>query len=717
MLPSKQLRIPLDEREIIIETGHLARSAGGAVTVRLGDTVVFVTAVVSKEPREGIDFFPLLVDFEEKMFSVGRLPGGFLRREGRPSDKAILISRLIDRPIRPLFPKNYRNDVQLTAAVYCSDGENQMDVLGMLGASIALELAGAPFQGPIGAVRVGRINGEFIANPTFQQNDESDLDIVVAGTEDSIMMVEAGAEFVSEEDIIESLKFAQTYISAQVQAQREFAKELGVEKQEFVFELDLEPLEKFVEEKCLEGIEKAYRIQDRNERDVALTEVKNTLKEAIRELEEDHPVKQFLSEHEKFSYDKEVFKGIEKRIMRSMIVDEKVRVDGRKVDEVRPIDVATGILPRTHGTGLFTRGNTQVLSVATLGPPGDAQELDGVDPQKKRRYLHHYIFPSFSVGEVRPNRGPGRREIGHGALAERAILPILPTKEEFPYTIRVSSEVLESNGSTSMASTCGSSLALMDAGVPVKCAIAGVAMGLIKEGDKVEVLTDIQGLEDFLGDMDFKVTGNDTGITALQMDIKIQGISIPIMERALEQARVGRLHILGKMNEVIDKANEKLSDWAPSIITCKIDTDDIGGVIGPGGKTIRGIIEETNATIDIENDGTVLISAVNQADGYKALGIIKKLTKKIERGNIFAGKVARIIPNLGALVELLPGKDGMVHISQIAQRRVNRIEDELNVGDEVIVKVTEIDDRGRVNLTIKGLTPQEKDKFLEEEYC
>lgn len=715
MLPSKKCTIQLEAKDIIIETGHMARNAAGAVTITHEDTVLLVTIAAGSEPREGIDFFPLLVDFEEKMYAVGKVPGSFLRREGRPSDKAVLTSRLIDRPIRPLFPKGYRNDVQITAAIMSSDSINPPDVYALLGSSMALMLSGLPFLGPIGAVRVGRVDGQFVVNPTYQQIDAGDLDIVVAGTHDSIMMVEAGAKFVSEQDMVESLKFAQTYIVKQIEAQIAFAKECGIEKKEFVCDVDLEPLTKFIEDSCEEDIKKAYRLTDRQERELKVREIKNKMEDLVGELEDDNPIAILLDESG-IKYHHEIFKSIEKKVLRSMILSEEIRVDGRKLDVVRPIDCTVGVLPRVHGSGLFTRGNTQVLSVVTLGSPGDAQELDGIDPQTSRRYIHHYTFPSYSVGEVKPNRGPGRREVGHGALAERAIIPVLPDREKFPYTVRVNSEVLESNGSTSMASTCGSTLALMDAGVPIAQPIAGVAMGLIKEGETVKILTDIMGVEDFFGDMDFKVTGGREGITALQMDIKILGISIEIIEHALNEAKKGRLHILDKMLEVISEPRQSLSKWAPLILTMKINPEDIGGVIGPGGKTIRSIIEQTGATIDIEDDGLINITCTNQEGGEKAVAIIKKLVRKIEKGMILAGKVVRILPNLGAFVELSPGVDGMVHISQLLNRRVNNVSDVVSIGEEVIVKVFEVDEKGRVNLTMKGITPEEKDRFLEEEY-
>jgi len=699
----------IGNQEIELETGRMARSAHGAVTVKCGDTVVLVTAVGSEQPRPGIDFFPLLIDYEEKLYSIGKIPGSFMRKEGRPSDKAILTSRLIDRPIRPLFPKGYRNDVQIVATALSSDQKTQVDTLAMLGASVALELSGLPFLGPVGAVRVSELNGKFIANPTFEESEMSDLDIVIAGTEDSVIMVEAGCKFVSEEKIIQAVEFAMTEIKNQVKAQREFAAQCGVVKQEFVDPFDTSELVKFIKAECEAAVKAAYHIFDKAERSQLLKGIKEELNTKIEALDEENPIKVLLSSSD-IKFVNEEFKSLEKEIMRSMVINEGVRADGRKYDEIRPITCEVGLLPRTHGSGLFTRGTTQVLSVATLAGPGLAQELEGVDPQTEKRYMHNYSFPGFSVGEVKPQRGAGRREIGHGALAERAILPSLPGKEIFPYTIRVNSDVLESNGSTSMASTCGSCLALMDAGVPVSAVIGGIAMGLIKESDKTVVLTDIQGIEDFLGDMDFKVTGNKEGITALQMDMKIKGIDIAILKEAIQAAKTGRIFIIDKMLAAISAPRAELSKWAPRIDTLKIDVDSIGAVIGPGGKTIRSIIEQTGTTIDIEDDGTVTITCVEAEGSKKAIAMIKELTLKVTEGLIIKGKVVRTIP-IGAFVELAPGKDGLVHISQLSKTRTERVEDVVNLGDEVIVKVQSIDDKGRINLTMKGVTDEEKAQF------
>jgi polyribonucleotide nucleotidyltransferase len=707
LFPNLQTKtFKIGEKEVYIETGRLAKAANGAVVVRCEDTTVLVTATGSDKPRPGIDFFPLLVDFEEKMYAVGRLPGGYLKREGKPSDKATLTARLIDRPIRPLWPDGYRNDVQIVATTLSMDGSVQPDVLSIFGASMALELSGLPFQGPVGGVRVGRINGQFIVNPTFQQSESSDLDLVVAGTEDSIMMVEAGADFVSEDDLLKALAFAHDHIREQVRVQKEFVAQCGVVKKEFVFEHDLKPLQNFVDEVVEKDVYAAYHEFVRNRRKEMLEAAKEKLKAALDARPDDDAIKTFLAE-EPLDYLGEAFKKTEKRIMRTMIMEEGVRADGRQVTDIRPINCQVGVMPRVHGSGLFTRGGTQALSVATLGAPGEAQKLDGVDPTTEKRWMHHYSFPGYSVGEVKPMRGAGRREIGHGALVERGILPVLPSKEEFGYTIRVNSDILESNGSTSMASTCGTTLALMDAGVPIKAPVSGIAMGLIKEGDKYKVLSDIQGVEDFLGDMDFKVVGTRTGVTALQMDIKIRGISLEIMKVALEQAKQGRLFILDLMTQVISEPRKELSPWAPQMISFYIDKDQIGTVIGPGGKMIRSIIDETGTTIDIEDSGLVTITSTDSEGARRAKEIIERLTRKVERGMIVLGKVVRTIP-IGAFVELFPGKDGMVHISQLAPYRVQTVEEVVKVGDEVLVKVVDIDDRGRINLTMKGVSNEER---------
>ncbi|HSA07018.1 MAG TPA: polyribonucleotide nucleotidyltransferase [Candidatus Gastranaerophilales bacterium] len=702
--------LKIGEHQVELETGRLAKSAGGAVTVKCGDNVILVSATGTEDPRPGIDFFPLLVDYEEKMSSIGKIPGSFMRKEGRPSDKAILISRLIDRPVRPLFPKGYRNDVQIVASTLSSDQELQPDTFAIFGASVALGLAGLPFEGPIGAVRVSELDGKFVINPTYNQSNESDLDIVIAGTEDSVIMVEAGCNFVPESKILQAVEVAMEEIKKQVQAQKEFFAQCGVVKKEYINPYDTTELKKLTSETCRDNVYKAYHQFDRATRKELINAAKAALKEKVKALPEDHSIKVLLAESG-LDFVSEEFKSLEKEIMREMIIKEGVRADGRKADEIRPITCEVGMLPRVHGSAVFTRGSTQVLSSATLAGPGLAQELEGVDPQTEKRYMHNYAFPAFSVGEVRPSRGPGRREIGHGALAERAIIPALPPKEEFVYAIRVNSDVLESNGSTSMASTCASCLALMDAGVPMKTVIAGVAMGLIKEKDKTVVLTDIQGIEDFLGDMDFKVTGDQNGITALQMDIKIKGLDTSTLKEAIDEAKKGRLHILDKMVQTMPEPRAELSEWAPRLQTLKIDPDTIGALIGPGGKTIKGIIEQTGATIDIEDDGTVHVGC-SEAEGMKkALQMVKQLTLKLETGMILAGKVVRTLP-IGAFVEVAPGKDGLVHISKLAQRRINTVDEVVSLGDQVVVKVLGIDEKGRVNLSMRDVTDQEREAAL-----
>lgn len=699
----KTFSLEIDGKTLEMSTGRMAKQASGACEIKCGDTMLLVTATESKNIRDNIDYFPLLVDYEEKLYAVGRVPGSFGRREGKAPDKAILTSRLIDRPIRPLFPEGYRNDVQIVATVMSADQETPTDVLAMLGASVALAVAGLPFNGPIGAVRVGRIDGKLIANPTYEQLDESDIDLVVSGTENSIMMVEAGMKFVSEKDVLSAIDYAHQIIKRQVEAINKFVKELGVVKKSFEAPAELTSLKAIIQEKTTEALKSSMQsVTDKMVRAKFIDEAKASIVAAIAELPEDHELK-------KVSNGKiaEYLELYEAELMRAQVLDTGKRADGRRCDEIRPITVETGILPRTHGTGLFTRGTTQVLSIATLGIAGDAQRLDSIDPQTEKKYMHHYNFPGFSVGEVKPMRGPGRREIGHGALAERAIMPALPDHADFPYTLRVVSEVLESNGSTSMASTCGSSLALMDAGVPLKETIGGIAMGLILEGDRFAILSDIQGLEDFLGDMDFKVTGSKEGVTALQMDIKIEGISLDIMRVALDQAKRGRNHIIEKMEAVLPAPRKEMSKWAPRIITIHVNPEDIGTIIGPGGKMIRKIIEETGASIDIEDDGTVLIGSIEAAGGEAARDKILNLVKRVELNQVYAGRVTRIIP-MGCFVELLPGKEGMVHISQLENRRVEKVEDVVAVGQRVIVKVREIDDRHRVNLTMKGVTDEEK---------
>lgn len=720
-LEIKKTVINIAGKETIIETGKLARQANGAITIKCGDTVLLVTAVKSDEPRKDIDFFPLLCDFEERFSAVGRIPGSFNRRENKPPDKSTLTARLMDRPIRPLFPENYYNDVQVVATALSIDSVNPPDTLAMLGASFALSISNIPFNGPIGAVRVGLVHNKFIANPTFEEIEKSDLDLIVSGTIDSILMVEAGANLVTEEVMLNALAFAQTIIKQQVEEQLKFASSYGMKKVEVeapkVDKHFVDIIEKNAKESLLKSMD---NVKDKNIHKMFLKEAKEkAVKAVFEQLEANNKnLKELKEKYDKNPNDVEKLvqaqiKLLEEKFMRKKILEEGIRADGRKCNEVRPISCEVGLLERVHGTGLFTRGTTQVLSSCTLGTSGDAQKLDSIDPQTERRYIHHYNFPGYSVGEVKPSRTPGRREIGHGALAERALHPVLPSKEQFPYTIRVVSEVLESNGSTSMASTCGSTLCLMDAGVPIKAPIAGVAMGLIKEGDKFAILTDIQGLEDFLGDMDFKVTGSKKGISALQMDIKIGGITLEIMKIALEQAKAGRLHILEKMLEAIPKPRTELSKCAPRILTMKVDMSDIGTIIGPGGKMIRRITEETGAKIDIEEDGTVLIASPDNDKAFKAKKWVQGLVEKVQPGAVYSGKVLRTA-SIGAFVEILPGKEGMVHISQLQDKRTERVEDVVKVGDIVAVRVREIDEKNRISLTMRGITEEEKKKALEE---
>lgn len=699
--------ISFDGRDIRLKVGLLAPQAGGSVLIQSGDTAVLVTATRSAA-REGIDFLPLTVDYEERLYAVGRIPGGFLRREGRPPEKAILTSRLVDRPLRPLFPSWLRDDLQVVATTLAMDELVPPDVLAVTGASLAVLLAKIPFMGPMAAVRVGLVGDDFIINPTYAEIENGELDLVVAGSPEGVIMVEAGANQLPEQDIIEAIDFGYEAVRDLIQAQKELIAELGIEQVEVVPPERDPTLANFIRDRAETQIKQILSQfdLDKNNRDAALDEVKDQIKAAIEELPESDTLRVAVAEDSKALGN--TFKDLTKKLMRRQIVEDGVRVDGRKLDEVRPVSCQVGILPRrVHGCGLFNRGLTQVLSACTLGTPGDAQNLfDDLQTDIAKRYIHHYNFPPFSVGETKPLRAPGRREIGHGALAERAILPVLPPKEEFPYVIRVVSEILSSNGSTSMGSVCGSTLALMDAGVPITKPVSGAAMGLIKEGDEVRVLTDIQGIEDFLGDMDFKVAGTDTGITALQMDMKISGLPLDIIEKAIKQASSARLHILEKMLATIDTPRTEMSPFAPRLLTIKIEPEFIGMIIGPGGKTIKGITEETGAKIDIEDDGTVTISAIDENKAKKARNIIQGMTRKLQEGDVYAGRVTRIIP-IGAFVEFLPGKEGMVHISQLADYRVGKVEDEVSVGDEVIIKVREIDNKGRVNLTRLGIHPDQ----------
>ena len=704
--------ISFDGREIRLTTGRYAPQAGGSVMIECGDTSVLVTATRSSG-REGIDFLPLICDYEERLYAAGRIPGSFMRREGRPPERATLISRLIDRPMRPLFPSWLRDDLQIVATCMSLDERVPADVLAVTGASLATLMAGIPFQGPMAAVRVGLLGDDFVLNPSYREIERGDLDLVVAGTPEGVVMVEAGANQLPEQDVIEAIDFGYEAVCELIKAQQTILKEAGIKQVLPTAPEQDATLPTYLEKNCTKAIGEVLKQfdQTKGERDDKLDAIRAATAETIQGLKEDDPVRVAMSANGKALPNS--FKALTKKLMRQQIVKDGKRVDGRALDEVRTISAAAGVLPkRVHGSGLFQRGLTQVLSTATLGTPSDAQEMDDLNPSNEKTYLHHYNFPPYSVGETRPMRSPGRREIGHGALAERAILPVLPAKDTFPYVVRVVSEVLSSNGSTSMGSVCGSTLALMDAGVPLKSPVSGAAMGLIKEGDEVRILTDIQGIEDFLGDMDFKVAGTDKGITALQMDMKITGLSVNTVADAVNQARPARLHILEKMMEAIDTPREGLSPHAPRLLSFRIDPELIGTVIGPGGRTIKGITERTNTKIDIEDSGIVTIASHDGAAAEEAQRIIEGLTRKVNEGEVFTGSITRIIP-IGAFVEILPGKEGMIHISQLSEARVEKVEDVVKVGDEVTVRVREIDNRGRINLTLRGV-PQNGEEAAPE---
>ena len=679
-----------------LEIGKVCEMANGQVMVRYGDTVVNVTAVMSKEPRPDIDFFPLSCDYEEKMYAAGKIPGGFIKREGRPSEKAILNSRLMDRPLRPLFPKGFYNDVQVVATVMCIDHDAPSEIAAMIGSSVALAISDIPWDGPTGSVLIGRVDGQLIVNPSLAQREVSDMHLVVSGTKDAIMMVEAGANEVPEDEILDAIMFAHEEIKKIVEFIEEIVAEIGKPKKEQELYKVPEEIDTAVRAYAVDKMRAAIQTYDKMERLDNMDAVEAEAKEHFAEI---YP--------ENGKDVDSVLYNITKEQVRSMILDEGIRPDNRKLDEIRPIWCDTGILPRTHGTGLFKRGQTQVLSVATLGAMGDAQTIDGITEQTEKRYMHHYNFPAYSVGEARPMRSPGRREIGHGALAERALIPVLPSVEEFPYAIRVVSEVLSSNGSTSQASVCGSCLALMDAGVPIKAPVAGIAMGLIERveedgSSKMAILSDIQGMEDFLGDMDFKVAGTAKGVTAIQMDIKVHGLSKKVLQDALAQAHEGRMHIMGEMLDEIAAPREEMSPYAPRIISMQIDPDKIRTVIGPGGKTINRIIAETGVKIDIDDTGLVYIAAPDMESAHAGVREIELLTKDVEVGETYEGTVTRIM-NFGAFIEILPGKEGLLHISKMAKHRVEKVEDEMNIGDKVTVKVTEIDSQNRINLSRKEL--------------
>lgn len=682
-------------RTLTFEIGQLAKQANGAVLVRYGDTAVLSTATMSKEPKD-LPFFPLTVNYEERLYAAGKIPGGFIKREGRPSDHAVLTSRLIDRPIRPLFPDGFRNDVQVISIVMSNDQDAPAEMAAMIGSSLALSVSDIPFSGPIAGVTIGRIDGEFIINPTPSQLDNSDIELVVAGTKEAINMVEAGAEEVPEETMLEAIMYGHEEIKRIIAFQEEIVSQVGKEKVEVQLkEVDAD-LEAELRVKAMDELKTAALVEEKHAREAAVKEVMTRIAEEYVTEEEDRS-----------SEARAVLDKLFKETVRVLITKDKIRPDGRKPDEIRPLASETDVLPRTHGSGLFTRGQTQALSVCTLGALGDVQILDGLGIEESKRFMHHYNFPSFSVGETGPIRGPGRREIGHGALGERALEQVIPSENDFPYTIRLVSEVLESNGSTSQASICASTLAMMAAGVPIKAPVAGIAMGLVKHEDDVTILTDIQGMEDALGDMDFKVAGTSKGITAIQMDIKIEGISREILVEALEQARKGRLQILENMLSAISVPREELSEYAPKILTMRINPDKIRDVIGPSGKMINQIIEDTGVKIDIEQDGTVYIASANKEMNEKAKQIIEDIVREVEVGQTYLGKVKRI-EKFGAFVELFKGKDGLVHISQLAKERVNKVEDVVSIGDEILVKVTEIDNQGRVNLSRKVLLAEEK---------
>ena len=692
-------RTALGGRLLQLEIGKVCEQANGQVTVRYGDTVVNCTATASKQPRQDIDFFPLSCDYEEKMYAVGKIPGGYIKREGRPGEHGILTSRLMDRPLRPLFPKGFRNDVSVVAVAMSVDHDCSPEVAAMIGSSVALATSDIPWDGPTGSVKVGRVDGELIINPTYEQRMKSDIDLTVAGTKEAIMMVEAGANEVSESDMLDAIMFAHEEIKQLCVFIEEIAKEVGKEKMEYVvFKAD-DDVDEAVRAYATDKMIEAIKTFDKLERLENMEKVETETHEHFAEIFEDR--------------DKEVGEvlyAIKKEQVRSMILDEGVRPDNRKLSEIRPLFSETGFLPRAHGTGLFKRGQTQVLSVATLAPLSEAQDLDSIDIDRTtKRYMHQYNFPGYSTGEPKPPRSPGRREIGHGALAERALLPVIPSEEEFPYAIRVVSEVLSSNGSSSMASTCGSCLALMDAGVPIKKPVSGIAMGLIERveedgSSRYAILSDIQGMEDFLGDMDFKVTGTPDGITAIQMDIKVHGLSREILEQALEQARVGRAYILESMLEEIAAPRAELSPYAPRCISMRVHPDKVRLVIGPGGKNVNKIVEETGCKVDISDDDVGLISiySSDEASAAKAKSMIEYLTADVEVGKTYEGEVKRIM-NFGAFIEILPGKEGLLHISKIANHRVDKVEDVMNIGDKVVVKVTEIDNQNRINLSRKEL--------------
>ncbi|MGF3102608.1 polyribonucleotide nucleotidyltransferase [Rossellomorea sp. DUT-2] len=687
-------------RELTVEVGQFAKQANGAVMVRYGDTAVLSSATASKEPKP-LDFFPLTVNYEERLYAVGKIPGGFIKREGRPSEKAILASRLIDRPIRPLFADGFRNEVQVISIVMSVDQNCSSEMAAMFGSSLALSVSDIPFEGPIAGVIVGLIDGEFIINPSVEQLEKSEIHLSVAGTKDAINMVEAGADEVPEETMLEAIMFGHEEIKRLVAFQEDIVAKVGKEKSEIqLVELD-QAVEAEVRSICETELIPAIQVQEKHAREEAIKAVKKKVMAVYEEEKE--------ADEATLKQVKKVLDKLVKNEVRRLITEDKVRPDGRKVDEIRPLSSEVGLLPRTHGSGLFTRGQTQALSICTLGALGDVQVLDGLGIEESKRFMHHYNFPQFSVGETGPIRGPGRREIGHGALGEKALDPIIPNEKDFPYTIRLVSEVLESNGSTSQASICASTLAMMDAGVPIKAPVAGIAMGLIKSGENYSILTDIQGMEDHLGDMDFKVAGTSKGVTALQMDIKIDGLSREILEEALQQAKKGRMQILDSMLATIGEARTSLSQYAPKILTMHINPDKIRDVIGPSGKQINKIIDETGVKIDIEQDGTIFISSTDEEMNKVAKKTIEDIVREVEAGQMYLGKVKRI-EKFGAFVEIFSGKDGLVHISELAEERIRKVEDVVAIGDEILVKVLDIDNQGRVNLSRKAVLKEQREK-------
>ena len=683
-------RTELAGRELVIETGKTSELTNGSCWVRYGDTVVMTNVTASDKPREGVDFFPLSVDYEEKLYACGKIPGSFLKREGRPSEHAILTSRVVDRPIRPLFPKDMRNDVSVVMTVLATDVDNSPEVAGMIGTSVALSISDIPWHGPICGVSVGLVDGEIIINPNTEQRAKSDLDLTVVSTADKVVMIEAGANQVPDDIMLKAIEEGHKVNGKIVEFIAEIQKEIGKEK--FAFESQEVDHDMFeaVREFAIDKVKYALDTDDKNVREERLAPV---YEEVHAEFDEKYPEQEALID--------ECLYKLQKFVVRRWLLDEGKRVDGRKLDQIRPLAAEAGLLPRVHGSGLFTRGQTQVLTVATLGPVSDAQMIDGIDEHTEKRYMHQYNFPSYSVGETRPSRGPGRREIGHGALAEKALVPVLPSVEEFPYAMRLVSEVLSSNGSTSQGSICASTLALMDAGVPIKAPVAGISCGLITEGDRWMTMVDIQGLEDFFGDMDFKVGGTHNGITSIQVDMKIEGLTLDIIKAAFEQTRKARIYILDEIIlKAIPKPRDEVSKWAPKMVQTKIDEDKIRDVIGSGGKVIQKICAECDVKIDIDDDGNVFILGIDAENTKRALSIVETIAKDPEVGAIYKGKVTRIM-TFGAFVEIAPGKEGLVHISKLEDHRVDKVEDVVNVGDEVIVKVTEIDDQGRINLSRK----------------